>query len=102
MVASWRDSFHSVHSWSRGPTPARVRGPSPAQPAVERFVARHDDLGGEPFARAGPRGAPEGVASQLVVDQGLQRLGERGDVAGRYGPAARGKLPPPDNGRAAR
>src|SRR3989454_3361155 len=88
MVASRRDSSYTVHSWSRWPTQARVRGPSPAQPAVERFVTRHDDLGGEPFARAGLRGAPEGVASQLVVDQGLQRLGERGDVAGRHEQAA--------------
>src|SRR5882724_4039020 len=84
MVASRRDSSYTVHSWSRWPTHARMRGPSPAQPAVERFVARHDDLGGEPLARARLRGAPEGVASRLVTDQGLQRLGERGDVAGRH------------------
>src|SRR5205807_5325923 len=70
-------------------TDPRARaGPSPAQPAVERFVARHDDLGREPLARARLRGAPEGVASWLVVDQGLQRLGEPGDVAGRHEQAA--------------
>src|SRR3989441_8914001 len=84
MVASRRDLSYTVHSWSRWPTQARMRGPSPAQRAVQRFVARHDDLGGEPLARARLRGAPEGVASRLVVDQGLQRLGERGDVAGRH------------------
>ena len=28
-----------------------LRDPSPAQPAVKRFVARHDDLGGEPRPR---------------------------------------------------
>src|SRR3989449_8632845 len=84
MVASRRDSSYTVHSWSRWPTQARVRGPSPAQPAVERFVARHDDLGGEPLARARLRRAPEGVASRLVVNQGLQRIGERCDVAGRH------------------
>src|SRR2546422_9984402 len=84
MVASRRDSSYTVHSWSRWPTQARVRGPSPAQPAVERFVARHDDLGGDPLARARLRRAPEGVASRLVVDQGPRRLGERGAVAGRH------------------
>src|SRR5438552_12122470 len=79
MIASWRDSSHSIHSWSR----------SPAQPAVERFVARHDDLGGEPLARAYLRGAAEGVASRLVLDQSLQRPGERGDVTGRHEQSAR-------------
>src|SRR5437870_10902325 len=88
MVASRRDSSYTVHSWSRWPTQARVRGPSPAQPAVERFVARHDDLRREPLARARLGGAPEGAASRLVVDQGLQRRGERGDVTGRHEQAA--------------
>src|SRR5215471_13184465 len=59
-----------------------------AQAAVQRFVARHDDLGGEPLAGAGLRGAPEGMASRRVVDQAFQCLGERGDVTLRHEHAA--------------
>src|SRR5262245_19171265 len=55
---------------------------SPAQPPVEGFVARHDDLGGEELSRAGPCGFTQGSPSGRVVDQALQRAGERAGVTG--------------------
>src|SRR5256885_1612253 len=73
MVASRRDSSYTVHSWSRWPTQARVRGPSPAQPAVERFVTRHDDVAGERRERlAGEDEEVEGPARAHARD-GLQQ-----------------------------
>src|SRR3989442_897716 len=64
------------------------REPSSAQPPVECFVARHDDLGGEPFTRASLRGPGEGAPACFVVEQGLERAGQCGDVAERNQEAA--------------
>src|SRR3989442_5009796 len=92
---SWlppEDSSHRVRCWSRRRGHAHAGEPSPAQPSIQRFVARHDDLGGEPLARARLRGAPEGTASRRVVNQVFQRLRERVDVAGRHEQATLGAL----------
>src|SRR5262249_30144206 len=72
---------------SSGSDPARARGRGqtgalPAEAPVERFVARHDDVGGEELARTCPRGFPQGSPSGRVVDQALQRAGERAGVTG--------------------
>src|SRR5262249_39141501 len=61
---------------------ARSIGRVTAQPPVERFVTRHDDLGGEELARTCPRRFAQGSPSGPVVDQALQRPGERPSVAG--------------------
>src|SRR5499433_4058401 len=68
-IIEWlRSSLSTARSMPRssGSDPARARrrgqaGASPAQPPVERFVARDDDLGGEELARADPRGLAQGA-----------------------------------------
>src|SRR5215813_10739247 len=89
-IIEWlRSSLSTARSMpkSSGSDPARARGrgqtgASPAEAPVERFVARHDDVGGEELARTGPRGFTEGSPSGWVVDQALQRAGERAGVTG--------------------
>src|SRR5262245_20144356 len=89
-IIEWlRSSLSTARSMPRssGSDPARARGrgqteASPAEAPVERFVARHDDVGGEELARTGPRGFTEGSPSGWVVDQALQRAGERAGVTG--------------------